>query len=298
MLVAPLLTRCSALTLERFGTYSNSWFARLKGGKYDQTNNTFSVDFPPKIDECPSETIFRIPKKKQKTSFSAIRMTSWFMWSAGFWCFSWFAHGGYLDEFIRPSTCQWEKISPNLTWNLMIWCHEPGIPQLFTAFDDLTETNNNFLMLVSVGWWFPNLYEWEMVENHQRSMAKNGCLKVLGGGLYTFLGCFNKNVLSFWRIEKNSWKKQAWLVVVDFFGSCKITCLFWNKQSITTCLFCAIWAKHIWHMRHKTPPSSNLVSVSQADHEKNSPPGIVDCEPLIKTIGKVIYTRWAPIADH
>ena len=46
--------------------------------------------------------------------------------------------------------------------------------------------------------------EWEMVENHQRSMAQNGCLKVLGGGLYTFLGCFNKNVLSFWRIEKNS----------------------------------------------------------------------------------------------
>lgn len=230
----------------------------------------------------------------RKKHFSPIRMTLWFMWSAGFVFHV--CSRGYLMNSLGLRLA--EKRFHKLNWNLMIWCHEPGIPQLFTAFDDLTETNNNFLMLVSVGWWFPNLYEWEMVENHQRSMAQNGCLKVLGGGLYTFLGCFNKNVLSFWRIEKNSWKKQAWLVVVDFFGSCKITCLFWNKQSITTCLFCAIWAKHIWHMRHKTPPSSNLVSVSQADHEKNSPPGIVDCEPLIKTIGKVIYTRWAPIADH
>ena len=158
---------------------------------------------------------------------------------------------------------------------------------------------HNFLSAwLSIGWWFPNLYECENGWKSSKIHGTKWLFRGLGGGLYTFLGCFTKNVLSLWRIEKNSWKKQAWLVVVDFFGSYNITCLFWNKQSITTCLFCAIWANHIWHMRHKTPPSSNLVSVSQADHEKNSPPGIVDCEPLIKTIGKVIYTRWAPIADH
>lgn len=71
MLVAPLLTRCSALTLERFGTYSNSWFARLKGGKFDQTNH-FSVEFPlKKTMNVPPKNHLKDPEEQ----FSPIRMT-------------------------------------------------------------------------------------------------------------------------------------------------------------------------------------------------------------------------------